>query len=207
MKLQLLVGVMCCALVACSEEPPRERKVQTVRLLPDTPPPPPPPPKPEDRPPPKAADKPAPAEARPAETPQAQTLKTDEAPGAGAGGGLSSGNVTQDYRGQAIGNAAEATVGGSRLAAAAYASAAARSLNEHLQRERDLRRSDWRLQVNVWLQADGRVARAELIGSTGDPLVDEALRAALLRFPGTATAPPERLPQPLRVQVSNRMIG
>jgi protein TonB len=197
-------------LAACGDEPAKPRKQQVVKLLPDTPPPPPPPPKPEDRPPPKPDDKPQPQDApKPADEPQAQALKTDEAPGQGAGSGLGSGTVKQDYRDGVIGGAPAggAQVGGNRLAAATYANATTRAINDFLQREKELRRADYRLQVHVWLQPDGRVQRAELVGSSGDSSLDSALRDALQRFPGTAAPPPERLPQPLRLQVSNRTMG
>ncbi len=203
-----LMLAMSVWLAACSDEPAKPRRQQVVKLLPDTPPPPPPPPKPEDRPPPKPDDKPQEVP-KAADEPQAQALKTDEAPGEGAGSGLGSGTVKQDYRDGVIGGAPASgpQFGGNRLAAATYANAATRAINDFLQREKGLRRADYRLQVHVWLQPDGRVQRAELVGSSGDSAVDGALRDALQRFPGTAAPPPERLPQPLRLQVSNRTMG
>lgn len=206
--LLLVIG----ALGGCSEEPPKPKRMQTVKLLPDTPPPPPPPPPPrpeEKRPEPKKDETPPPTPQQQPE--QAQALKTDEAAGTGPGSGLVAGAVTQDYTDQKIGGstapAVAATVGVNRLAANAFAGNVTRALNDYLARERALKERDYRVPVNLWLQADGRVQRVELAGSTGDVAVDDALRAALERFPGVGQSLPDRLPQPLRVQVSNRMIG
>jgi periplasmic protein TonB len=200
------------ALTGCSDAPDKPRRQQMVRLLPDTPPPPPPPVKPEDRPPPKPEDKPQPQDVpKPQETPQAQALKSDEAAGDGPGGGLTAGAVTQDYQGGPTGGAliggTPVESAGSRLAANAFANAATRALNEFLVRDAAIKRLDYRVRVHLWLAADGSLQRAELVGSSGDVQTDEALRSVLSRFPGTGTPPPGTLPQPLRLQVSNRMLG
>jgi protein TonB len=210
--LPLLAAAAILLLSACSGEPEKPRKVASVKLLPDTPPPPPPPPKPEDKPPPPKPDdkrevRPDP---KPADTAQ-QQLKSDEAAGSGPGSGLAAGSVSQDYQGGPViagsgGGGAAAQVAG-RMAANAWAQGTTRSLNEWLQREADLKRADYRLQVHLWLNADGRIARSELLGSSGDAQIDTALRAALERFPGATTPPPSGLPQPLRLQLSSRQLS
>lgn len=200
----------CLVLAGCSDDRPAGRKQQVVKLLPDTPPPPPPPPKPQDKPPPpKPDDKPAPPAPKTPEPQQAQMLKSDEAPGSGPGGGLVAGEVKQEYSGQPVGTGGGGgpALGANRLAAASYASTANRELSDFLQGDKTLRRHGYRLQVHLWLDERGRISRAELMGSSGDASVDAALREALQRFPGTRSEPPAGLPQPLRVQLSNRMIG
>jgi protein TonB len=207
-----LLCALAFTLAACDDKPPSTRKMQTVKLLPDTPPPPPPPPKPEDRPPPKPEDKPQQQEApKPAEAPPQQALKSDEAAGAGPGNGLSSGAVTRDYTDQKIGTGNN--IGGgtgedpaARLAANSYANAAARALNEFLVRDKEVKRLDYKVRVALWMSPAGGLERAELLGSTGDEKADQALRDALGRFPGFGT-PPARLPQPMRLLVTNRMMG
>lgn len=213
----LLATVVAAAtlLAGCGDDPAQPRRQQMVKLLPDTPPPPPPPPKPEDKPPPpKPEDKPRPAEAPKAqEQPAAQALKSDEEAGSGPGSGLAAGAVTQDYSGQAL-NAGQVIGGGppvadalaARLAAQTYAQSATQAINAFLAREQEIKRQGYQLRVDVWLAADGALQRAELVGSSGDAGLDQALREALRRFPG-AGAPPPRLPQPLRLMVTNRMMG
>lgn len=202
---------LCLAVAACDKTPERPRRQQTVKLLPDAPPP--PPPKIEERPPPrKAEDKPQPQNVpKPADAPpQPQALKSDEAAGNGPGNGLGAGPVTQDYTDQKLGTA---SVGGAegdgpnRLAATAFANATTRALNEHLQRDKAIKQRDYRVRVALWLSAAGGLQRVELSDSTGDAEVDQALRAALTRFPGSTSPPPPRLPQPLRLLVSNRLMG
>ncbi len=208
-----LAAALLCGLQGCDQQPERARRQQTLKLLPDTPPPPPPPPKPEDKPPPRAENKPQPQDApKPVQAPQPQALKTDEAPGTGAGSGLGSGSVTQDYSDQKIGQGT--SIGGApaenpalRLAANAFGNAASRALNEFLVRDKAVKLRDYQVRVELWLTPGGGLQRAELLESTGDAQTDQALRDALNRFPGTASAPPPRLPQPVRVLVSNRLMG
>lgn len=209
-----LVVALCGVLLfaGCSDEPPRERRMQTVKLLPDTPPPPPPPPPrpPEEQ----RQEQPRPdrPQERPPE-PQAvdqALLRSDEAAGDGPGSGLVAGTVTQDYTSQPVGQALSIPGSGndatSRLAAESFAAATTRALNEFLAREQALKRDDFRAQVNLWLTPGGTVQRAELVGSTGDVELDQALRDSLARFPGTVS-PPASLQQPLRLRVTNRMLG
>jgi periplasmic protein TonB len=215
-SLLLLLLTVAWLATGCSERPEKPRKPQMIKLLPDTPPPPPPPPpKPEDRPPPKAQDKPQPQQApKPVEAP-AQALKSDEAAGDGPGSGLAAGAVTQDYSDQKIGQgtviggsaASVGDAGTNRLAANTFGNIASRELNEYLARDKDVKLRDYQVRVWLWLTPGGSLQRAQLVDSTGDAQTDEALRAAINRFPGTRNPPPPRLPQPLRVRVSNRLLG
>jgi protein TonB len=208
-----LLAVPLMLLSGCDQRPAAPRKMQMVKLLPDTPPPPPPPPKPEDKKPEPKEDRPQPQlpQAKPVEAPQQQALRSDEAAGDGPGGGLVAGPVSKEYSGERIGGGTiggtGADEGGARLAAASFANAATRALNEFLARDRELRRADYRVRVNLWLDASGALQRIELVEGTGDAGTDQILRTALSRFPGPGATPPERMPQPLRVLVTNRMIG
>jgi protein TonB len=213
--MHLVVPVaLALVLAGCGKEPPAQRRQQVVRLLPDTPPPPPPPPKPEDKPPPqKPDDKPAPQDVpKPAEAPQPQALKSDEAAGDGPGNGLAAGAVSQDYSDQKIGQGSTLGSGAAdnavqRMAANAYATALTRALNEHLARDRQVKRLDYRVEIDLWLTQAGGLQRIELRGSTGDASTDDALRAALARYAGPGSPLPQRMPQPVRLQVSNRLLG
>ena len=206
----LLALVLGTALLlsACSDEPQRERRMQTVKLLPDTPPPPPPKPPEEQRPEPPKQEKLDTPDNKP--EPDQNLLKSDEAAGDGPGSGLVAGAVTRDYTEQPI--AQEVRIAGSgddaaaRLAAQSFAVATTRALNDFLARDPALKVGDFRAQVHLWLARGGTVQRAELVGSTGDLDLDRALRDSLARFPGTAS-PPEALQQPLRLRVTTRMLG
>jgi periplasmic protein TonB len=214
MKKLCALLMMAFALAACSDQAERPRKQQIVKLqLPDTPPPPPPPPKQEEKQPPKPEDKPQPQEApKPVEAPQPQALKSDEAAGDGPGNGLTAGSVAQDYtdqkigQGNTIGSAAPDNTA-NKFAVNAFANATTRALNEFLVRDKDVKRLDYRVRVEVWLTPAGTLQRAELVGSTGDEQTDQALRLALARFPGVSNPVPAAMPQPMRVLVSNRLMG
>lgn len=200
-------------LAGCSDKPQAARRMATVKLLPDTPPP--PPPKVEEKKPEvQKEEKPQPQapQPKPMETPQAQALRSDEAAGDGPGNGMVAGAVSKDYNGEQLGNGnviggAPADDGRTRLATTSFANAATRALNEHLARERELRRADYRVRVNLWLTPQGSLQRIELVEGTGNFETDEILRTALARFPGPGAPPPERMPQPLRLLVTNRMLG
>lgn len=203
-----LAAALALGLAACDQKPSQKKEQQKIKLLPDTPPPPPPPPKPEEKKPePEKLDKPQQQlnQPKPDPTPQPQMLKSDEAPGEGAGGGPVAGTVTQDYQGGQIGSG---TGGGNKLVFDAYGRTASRALNDFLNRDPEVKkRGDFRIELNVWVDADGRLKRSQLVGSTGNAQTDEALRGALERFPGLRGAPPENMPQPIRLQITNRMIG
>jgi periplasmic protein TonB len=200
-------------LSGCTGEPERPRRQQQLKLLPDQAPPPPPPPKQDEKPPPKPEDKPQAEVPKPADAPpQPQALKSDEAAGTGPGSGVTAGAVTQDYSNQKLGEGNVIGGGGTdngaqRLAATAFGNATSRALNEFLLRDKGVKLRDYQVRVELYLSASGSLQRAELVDSTGDAQIDEALRTALSRFPGTGIAPPARLPQPLRVLVSNRLMG
>lgn len=211
----LALALLAVALVlgGCGDQRDKPRKQQMLKLLPDTPPPPPPPPKPEDKPPPRSESKPQPQQApKPVEAPLPQVLKTDEAAGNGPGSGLAAGPVTQEYTDQKIGQGtlivgAAGDGGATRLAANAFGNAASRDLNEYLARDKGVKLRDYKVRVWLWLTPSGALQRAELVDSTGDAQTDTALRDALNRFPGTRNPTPPGLPQPMRVLVSNRLLG
>src|SRR5262245_36636079 len=151
----IVTSVGAAVLIGCDKAPQKPKAVQMVKLLPDAPPP--PPPKIEEKKPEPKEEKPQPqvTPPKPQEAPQPQALKTDEQPGAGPGSGLQSGEVKQDYVDQKIGGAviggtSGQDMGGNRLAMNAYANAATRAINEFLARERELKRLDYRINVNVW---------------------------------------------------------
>lgn len=199
--------VAAAGLSACDDAPSKPKKAAMVKILPDTPPPPPPPKVEEKKPEPKE-DKPQQQLNQPkqVEAPQPQALKSDEAAGDGPGNGMQSGAVSSDYAGGQIGQGAGEALA-NRFAFNNYANGLTRSLNDFLARDKDLKRRGYNVKVNVWLTADGRLERAELVGTTGDTDTDAALRTALGRFPGSSTPVPDKLPQPMRLLVTNRILG
>ncbi|QID16214.1 energy transducer TonB [Nitrogeniibacter mangrovi] len=182
------------------------RQVTKITILPDTPPPPPPPPpkeqpKPEPRTEAKAVklDQPKPQDApKPEPDPQ---IKMEGEAGDGPSP-FAAGTVTQDYIGGEIGGG-----GGNALQFAFFTRMLQRHLQSALARRDEIKRLDYRVKLRVWLDADGSIRRAELIDSTGDADMDTRLRTALTDLPPLPEAPPQALPQPISVRITNRVTG
>lgn len=174
----------------------KPRKPPVVTLLPDKPPPPPPPPKEEKKPEPPKEDRKDVKMEPPKEAPPAQNepLKMEGAAGDGDSA-FGAGTVGREYAGGEIGG------GGMQ---GMYAGRLQRHLQEQLSRNRKLKESDYRVTVRVWLRRDGSVEKADLAQSTGNAGLDEVLREALLQVAAMREAPPENMPQPIRIRVTAR---
>lgn len=205
MLLMVLAGVALLALFAwgvkslLSGKADRPRKPPTVTLLPNKPPPPPPPPKEEKKPEPSKEERKEVRVDQPKDAPPAQNepLKMEGAAGEG-GSPFAAGSVGRDYVGGSIGG----SIGGAQQSV--YASRLQRHLQEELNRNRKLRESDYRVTLRVWLRKDGSVERAELAQSTGTPTLDQMLRETLLQVSAMREAPPDNMPQPIRIRVTAR---
>jgi protein TonB len=174
----------------------KPRKPPVVTLLPDKPPPPPPPPKEEKKPEPKEDKKeikqePPKEQVQPA---QNEPIKMDGPPGDGDSAFLS-GPVTRDYENGPTSKSMQQGLFAGRLQ---------RHLQDQLSRNRKLKESDYRVTVRVWLRRDGSVEKADLAQSTGNNGLDELLREALLQVAAMREAPPENMPQPIRIRVTAR---
>jgi protein TonB len=55
--------------------------------------------------------------------------------------------------------------------------------------------------MHLWVGRDGKVTRHELIGSSGDTDIDEVIRQAVAGLTEFSQAPPERMPQPIRLLI------
>lgn len=188
-----------------SPAPPRRQTVK-IAVLPDTPPPP-PPPKEEKRPEPDKQtqqaepvpmQQPKPMEA----PPEPQQLKMDGPAGDGPSA-FAAGAVSQDYKGGAIGNGPG---GGNRMQFAFFTNRLLRHIQTELARRAELKGSDYRVNVRVWLADDGQLHRIELASSSGDPQTDRLLQEALTRLPAIDQVP-SNLPQPLSMRITNRVTG
>lgn len=195
LALLALIGWMLASLM--DRQPTKAKKPPKISLLPDKPPPPPPPPKEEKKPePPKAEQKEMKVEPPREPTPQAQNepLKMEGAAGDGPSA-FAAGSVSKEYVG--------GTVGG-RLGQSLFADRLQRHLSAELNRNRKLRESDYRVVVKLWLSRDGAIQRAELAQSTGNATLDELLNQALTEAKAMPEAPPENMPQPIRIRVTAR---
>lgn len=203
-----LVAVVINSVLADAGKP-RKATVQTIAVL--RPPPPPPPPKPEQKPPepeikPQEVKIPEPQQ-------QPDEAKPDDAPPAGDKLGLDAdGSAGSDGFGLAArkGGRDLLTIGKGGAGGSEYAwfgGRLQRHLQDELARLKELQGADYRVAVRIWVNREGRIHRAELVGTTGNAETDRAIQNALLRVPALAEAPPETMPQPVRLRISSRAAG
>lgn len=187
-----------------SEAPSKPREQRMVMVMPPPPPPPPtPPPVVPKIPPPPTEKK---TEMAPVEKPveQAPIEKPAEKPpeglgtsikGAGESMGLSLGGGNG-----MIGGTGNGEGGGGGSMAKWYAGQMKDKIAEALRNNRKTRNATMRVDAQVWVDPSGRISRATLDRSTGDPSLDEALRNEILPGIQLSEPPPQgmRMPIPYR---------
>ncbi len=206
---RLLIAAVVLALVALlgfalkkllgTAGPAKKQTVHNIALL--KPPPPPPPPKPQEKPPEPEMKKeevkveqPKPDAPNQSDAPEGKQLGVDAEGGAGSDGfGLVGNKGGRDL-----------LAGGGKMAFAFYTNQLQRFLQEELARHKKLKSADYRVIVRVWLSRGGAVQRVELAGSSGNGEIDESLRQALAEVPALREPPPENMPQPVKLRITNR---
>lgn len=189
-----------------SKPGPKKQPVTTIKILPDTPPPPPPPPKeppkeqPKEQPKEIKVEQPKPVEA----PPEPQNLKMEGEAG-DAPSAFGTGKVTNEYSGGDVG----VKIGGSKglSAYAWYTSKIKASIEAAIAEQKDLAREQYKVVVELWLAKDGRVERIELVSGSGEQAKDELLRQALRSVTRISEAPPEDMPQPVRLRITAKSMG
>jgi TonB family protein len=58
--------------------------------------------------------------------------------------------------------------------------------------------------VKVWADSSGRITRAQLVGSSGNPAVDQAIRNSVLNGLQLPQGPPADMPMPINLRISAR---
>lgn len=189
-----------------SKETTHKKQVTKINILPDAAPPPPPPPPPKEEIKPKDMKEIKVEQPKPAEAPQpAEQIKMEGPAGDGASP-FQAGPVTSDYQGGPVIDGG-AGGGGNKMQFAFFSKSLQRHLQDELARNRKVKLGDYKVTVNVWISSDGTVRKAELMDSSGNAETDRALRIALAEIGPLRTAIPEKLPQPITLRITNRMIG
>jgi len=85
-----------------------------------------------------------------------------------------------------------------------YAGEVQARVEDALQRNPRTRSAAGRLQVRIWPDTTGRIARAELTGSTGDPGVDAAIKNQVLTGLQLQEPPPSGMPLPIVMRITER---
>ena len=74
-------------------------------------------------------------------------------------------------------------------------------MSEALRRNPRTRGAKLRIEVRIWPDATGRITRAQLSGSSGDPAVDAAIRDEVLTGLQLPEPPPQGMPSPIVLRV------
>ena len=177
----------------------KEREMPVVKV--QLPPPPPPPPPPKVQPPPPKNEKPMEQAAKPEPKPEAPVEKPPEGlgtnnkgPGPGLAGLGTSGNGV--LGGTGSGN-------GAGSAAAWYGARVKNRIADILKRNQKTRTAKFRAEVKLWPDATGRVEKVQMVGSTGNKALDDALTGEVLA--GLQLEPPPagvRMPIRLALNVT-----
>jgi protein TonB len=203
----VLIGLVVVAVKASSGggSSRREAPAPLVNIsLPPPPPPPPPPPQPTQPPEQKMVEQ-SPVN-EPEEKPRDEPPKVaDPGPigtnikGNGPGDGFGLGGP----RGNGLGNSQGGRGGGSRWGW--YAGQVQVRISDALRSNRKTRngRID-SLQVRIWPDQTGRIVRAQLAGTTGDPATDEAIKSEVLTGLQLTEAPPQGMPLPIVLRLNAR---
>jgi|GEM_PF-77340 len=178
---------------------------QIVRITLPPPPPPPPPPKLQP-PPPKDVKQPehAPVD-KPMDKPAEKPKPVDKPPeglgtnikGPGGNGDLSSsGNGT-------IGGTGNGPNGGGSMWGW-YAGQVQARVADALRKNPRTSSATLNIQVKVWTDSTGRISRAQLVGSTGDKAMDDAIKNEVLTGLRMQEAPPADMPVPITLRLTAR---
>jgi len=176
-------------------------KPPKISLIPNTPPPP-PPPKEEKKPEPPKEQKEVQQQQEQKQTPPPDNNVKIQEKGSDSGSGPQSGTVTNTDLKNMNQNSGKGSGGRGVLNPFnVYAGTIKNELQRILSRRADLKRRQYRVEVDVWVNDDGSLKKAELLGTTSDADTDAAIRSALAELPKFSEAPPLRMPQPIRLRI------
>jgi outer membrane biosynthesis protein TonB len=196
----VLVGIIAIAKLASSGGGSSRRESITMVSLPPPPPPPPPPVMTPPPPPPQQEEQkmeqPMIKEEQPKEAPP-----KDEPPlgtGIKGDGPDSFGLSDKAGNGRIGGNDANGSKWGW------YANQVQSRIQQALQQNRKTHSASLSVNVRVWPDATGRINRAQITGSTGDPALDSALRDEVLTGLQLQEPPPAGMPAPITLRLTAR---
>lgn len=212
-------GVWASQLLPDKKAPPRlppELTMVSIKL----PPPPPPPPQPKPKEEPKEEEKKEekmieqPKMEEPEEKPDEPPPKADEPPQAPIGTGIV-GNGPGDgfglgYGSGMGGNGTGGLIGGNGTGGRRgsrwgwYAGQVQSAIADALRRDRRTRAASLSVHARIWADSTGRITRAQISGSTGNPSLDSAIRNEILTGLQLQEAPPQDMPMPINLRLTAR---
>ena len=100
------------------------------------------------------------------------------------------------------GNGSGVGGGGSRFGW--YASEVVSRVTSALHENEKTRNARLKMRVRIWSDANGRISRVELSGSSGDPAVDSAIKNDVLTGLQLEEPPPADMPMPIVMQINEQ---
>lgn len=223
----VVLGVVAFRLAAGTRAVPEQRRqlqftIVNVQTAPPRPPPPPPEPKPVVQP--KVEDQPQTTRVALKNTDFTPPDPTRPAPGPSGGGRLSlaaegegpgdafnlvgnpggRGILTGGGLGDGSGDELGEGGGGGSARFGWYYARIATEIEAAFRKQKVLAGASARVELRVWADADGRILRVQLVKSTGDPAVDDAIQSVVglkLREP-----PPPDIPMPMIARLTARRV-
>jgi protein TonB len=77
-------------------------------------------------------------------------------------------------------------------------------ITNELNRHNEIRRSNYEVEVTVFIAHDGHISRVGIVKPTGVPSLDDKIRKVLGDAAAMAVTPPPDMPQPVRLRISSR---
>jgi periplasmic protein TonB len=177
--------------------PHKPEEIMVTLLPPPLPPPPPPPPPPKIPPPPEQKMVEQPKVEKPEPKLEAKVDKPPGPPGPKA-----SGPPSDDGIGGAGGGSGDGLGGGGGGSKYGwYAAQVQARIADALRQNSKTRDISLKIKVRIWSDSNGRIVRAELSGSSGDPSVDIALKNEVLVGLQLQEPPPQDMPMPIVMMI------
>jgi periplasmic protein TonB len=85
-----------------------------------------------------------------------------------------------------------------------YAGQVQGAISHALQSNTNTRAADFRIDVRIWADRNGRITRARIVGSTGDAALDNAITNEVLVGLILQEPPPEEMPMPIVLRLTAR---
>lgn len=204
----VLIGGVVSFLKSGGKAPRHDQRKQEILTITLPPPPPPPPPKVEP-PPPKEVPPP-----EKQEMVEQEPVKEDEPPPDNAPPELPSEDLSTGIAGNGPDMGLSRGTGNGKLGSTGsrgagskfgwYAAKVQSSIKDALSRHPSTRSAAMSLQIRVWPDSDGRIIRAQLVGSSGDAKVDQAIKSQILTGLQLPQAPPADMPTPIVLRINSR---
>lgn len=212
-KSRLIIGIMLALVLLggvisflnsggkAPKKAPREERI--VMITPPPPPPPPLPPPPKVEPPPPKDEEMVQQEEVPDDEPPPEA-PAPEAPPAGI-------DSNTGGKGPAIagGNGGGNRIGGSGRKGGGskwgyYAAKVQTTVKAALAGNPSTQKATFSLQVRIWADSSGNITKAVLVGSSGNPAVDQAIRNQVLVGLQLPEPPPAAMPMPITLRIAAR---